>query len=108
MDKEIMKGSIDILLLSMISSREMYGYEIVKVLKEKSDEAYNMSEGTLYPALKRLEKKKWLESYWAEFPSGGRRKYYRMTDDGRNELDRKLGEWNNISNLIKRVSEGLV
>ena len=108
MDKEIMKGSIDILLLSMISSRDMYGYEIVKVLKEKSDDAYNMSEGTLYPALKRLEIKKWLESYWAELPSGGRRKYYRMTDDGRSELNRKLGEWDNISNLIKRVSEGLV
>ncbi|KAA0549813.1 PadR family transcriptional regulator [Bacillus sp. BGMRC 2118] len=103
MDKELMKGSIDILLLSVISGREMYGYEIVKVLKEKSNDLYNMSEGTLYPALKRLEKKKWLESYWAELETG-RRKYYRITDDGRYELDRKLGEWNSISNLIRNVS----
>ena len=57
MDKEIMKGSIDILLLSLLNKRDMYGYEIVKTLKENSNELYNMSEGTLYPALKRLENK---------------------------------------------------
>ncbi len=102
-----MKGSIDILLLAMISSKEMYGYEMVKALKEKSNDLYNMSEGTLYPALKRLEKKKWVESYWLDVPLGGRRKYYRITDDGRKELERKLSEWNNINSLIKSVSGGL-
>ena len=57
MDKEIMKGSIDILLLSLMNKRDMYGYEMVKELKESSKELYSMSEGTLYPALKRLESK---------------------------------------------------
>lgn len=107
MDKEIMKGSIDILLLSLINKRDMYGYEIVKILKENSNDLYNMSEGTLYPALKRLENKEWLESYWGNSESGGRRKYYRITQDGKNELDKKLNEWNQISNLIKVCSEGV-
>lgn len=52
-----MKGSIDILLLSLLAQQEMYGYEMVKTLKETSGDLYNMSEGTLYPALKRMEKK---------------------------------------------------
>lgn len=85
----------------------MYGYEIIKTLKENSKDLYNMSEGTLYPALKRLENKKWLESYWGNSESGGRRKYYRITQDGKKELDKKLSEWNQISNLIKVCSEGV-
>lgn len=107
MDKEIMKGSIDILLLSLLNKRDMYGYEMVKTLKENSNELYNMSEGTLYPALKRLENKDWLQSYWENSKSGGRRKYYRITEGGKKELNKKLQEWTQISNLIKVCSEGM-
>ncbi|WP_100012422.1 PadR family transcriptional regulator [Lentibacillus sediminis] len=106
MDKEIMKGSIDILLLSLMNQRDMYGYEMVKILKENSRELYSMSEGTLYPALKRLENKNLLESYWGSSELGGRRKYYRITLDGKKELSRKLQEWDQINNLIKVCSEG--
>jgi PadR family transcriptional regulator, regulatory protein PadR len=107
MDKEIMKGSIDILLLSLLNKRDMYGYEIVKTLKENSDELYNMSEGTLYPALKRFENKEWVQSYWENSDLGGRRKYYRITQVGKKELSRKLHEWSHINKLIKRCSEGM-
>lgn len=107
MDKEIMKGSIDILLLSLVNRRDMYGYEMVKTLKDISNELYNMSEGTLYPALKRLENKEWLASYWESSESGGRRKYYRITEDGKQVLNKKLKEWNQINNLIKVCSEGM-
>ncbi|TPG67998.1 hypothetical protein EEL31_05100 [Brevibacillus laterosporus] len=55
MNKEILKGSIDLLLLSLISQKEYYGYELGKKIREKSDEVYEIGEGTLYPALKRLE-----------------------------------------------------
>lgn len=57
MDKELMKGSIDLLLLSLLSQKKLYGYEITKILKEMSMGKYQISEGTLYSALKRLEKK---------------------------------------------------
>ncbi len=57
MDREIMKGSIDILLLNLLNGKDMYGYEMVKVLKEKSEQLYSMGEGTLYPGLKRMEKR---------------------------------------------------
>lgn len=106
MDKEMMKGSIDLLLLSLIAQRDAYGYEMTKALKELSDGAYEMSEGTLYPALKRLERKLWVSSYWRE-TEVGRRKYYKMTDSGKKELEKKRKNFDLIQNLVKRSSEGL-
>ncbi|GGB55727.1 PadR family transcriptional regulator [Virgibacillus dakarensis] len=106
MDREIMKGSIDILLLNLLSEKDMYGYEMVKVLKDKSEQLYSMSEGTLYPALKRMEKKNWVCSYWSE-TENGRRKYYKLTDDGSAILEKKLKEWNSIHNLITKTSGNL-
>jgi PadR family transcriptional regulator, regulatory protein PadR len=107
MDKEMLKGSIDLLLLSLISQKDLYGYEIAKILKKSSEQMYEMSEGTLYPALKRLEKKQWVQSYWLETESG-RRKYYRITDLGKLELEKKRKNWSIIENLIRKCSEGLL
>lgn len=106
MDKELMRGSIDILLLSLIEKEDLYGYEIAKRLKEKSDELYSMGEGTLYPALQRLEKKEFIHSYWLNSENGGRRKYYSITDNGRKKLSQKLGEWDLLNKLINNCREG--
>lgn len=107
MDKDLMRGSIDILLLSLIAKKNTYGYEMVKNLKEISDDLYSMSEGTLYPALKRIEKKKWIESYWGDSDTGGRRKYYKITDVGVMELSTKVTEWTKVNNLINACLEGI-
>lgn len=105
MDKELMKGSIDILLLSQLALKDMYGFEIVKSLQAKSNNLYKMSEGTLYPALQRLEQKKYLSSYWGDSQGGGRRKYYSITDYGKKELIKKIEEWNRINELINSCKE---
>ncbi|MFD1040157.1 PadR family transcriptional regulator [Virgibacillus byunsanensis] len=107
MNKDLMRGSIDILLLSLVAKNDTYGYEMVKNLKQSSNELYNMSEGTLYPALKRMEKKDWIESYWGDSETGGRRKYYKITDKGKKELDTKLNEWFEVNNLINVCLEGI-
>lgn len=107
MDKEMMKGSIDLLLLSLIEQRDLYGYEMTKVLKRLSDDTYEMSEGTLYAALKRMERKQFIESYWQE-TENGRRKYYRMTKQGRKELVLKKSNWQWMNDLVKKSSEGLI
>ncbi|MDZ5473597.1 helix-turn-helix transcriptional regulator [Bacillus sp. 31A1R] len=107
MDKEMLKGSIDLLILSLINQRDLYGYEITKILKQLSDEQYEMSEGTLYPALKRLEKQESILSYWSE-TSAGRRKYYRITETGVKELEKKQRNWNLVENLVRKSSEGLI
>lgn len=106
-DKEIMKGSIDILLLSVICQKDSYGYEIVKDLNVKSNNLYNMSEGTLYPALKRLETKGFLECYWVDLENGGRRKYYKITDKGKKELSAKVKDWQKVDSIIRICLEGL-
>lgn len=108
MDKEVMKGSIDILLLSVISKEDMYGYDIVKSLKKTSDDLYTMKEGTLYPALKRLETKGLLSSYWQENEDTHRRKYYQITDEGLKALEQKLKDWHQVNTMILKCSEGTI
>lgn len=103
----MLKGSVDLLLLSLINQRDLYGYEISKLLKQLSEDRYEMGEGTLYPALKRLEKKQWIESYWSE-TSSGRRKYYKITDSGMKELEKKQKDWKLIENLVQKSSESLI
>jgi len=106
LDKEMMKGSIDLLLLSIINQRDLYGYELIQIIKRLSDNTYEMSEGTLYAALKRLERKGFVQSYWKETESG-RRKYYHMTDSGKKELQLKRENWKWMDSLIQRSSESL-
>ncbi len=104
----MMKGSIEILLLSLIEKGDIYGYEMAKRLKEKSNDLYSMGEGTLYPALQRLEKQKFITSYWGNSETGGRRKYYSITEVGKKELSVKLNEWEQLNNLIKACREGFL
>jgi PadR family transcriptional regulator, regulatory protein PadR len=108
MDKELMKGSTEILLLSLIEKEDLYGYEIAKKLKEKSNDLYIMGEGTLYPVLQRLAKKDLIKSYWVDLESGGRRKYYSITEVGKKELIEKLNQWDILNNLIKSCKEELI
>ncbi|WP_066194615.1 MULTISPECIES: PadR family transcriptional regulator [Gracilibacillus] len=105
MDKEMMKGSIDMLLLSLLTNQDLYGYEMTQKLHEFSEESYLMSEGTLYPALKRIERKEWVTSYWSQHGST-RRKYYHLSDKGEKELERKRQEWQSLNNLLDRINEG--
>ncbi|MFD1677948.1 PadR family transcriptional regulator [Alicyclobacillus fodiniaquatilis] len=100
MDKELLKGSIDIILLSLIAKEDQYGYDLAKKVKTLSNDLYEIGEGTLYPALKRLEAKKAIESYWGESDSGGRRKYYRCTKLGFELLDGKIKDWNLLHQII--------
>lgn len=100
-DKELLKGHIDTMILSLLEDRDMYGYEIAKVVHARTDEAFELKEGTLYLSLKRLEKKGSVESYWGdEQGAGGRRKYYRVTADGRSALERKKVEWRLVKQLM--------
>ncbi|MBN2908333.1 helix-turn-helix transcriptional regulator [Polycladomyces sp. WAk] len=82
----------------------MYGYEMAKRIRQQSRDLYEMGEGTLYPALKRLENKGWLTSKWKETDGGKRRRYYSVTEDGRKALTRKLERWHFLRRLILQVS----
>ena len=100
MNKEIMKGAIDILILSILKNQDNYGYEIARVIKDDSHNTYIISEGTLYTALKRLESNNLIESYWNESLSAPKRKYYTITENGCKVLNEKWIEWDQIVRLM--------
>lgn len=107
-DKEILKGYIDSIVLSVLYDEDMYGYLIVKKIKEKSNDEFNIKEATLYVSLKRLEKKGYLKGYWndTEGTSGGRRRYYSITEEGKECFDKSSKEWNEFKKTLNNFMGG--
>jgi len=91
--RELMKGSIDSLLLCLISQQPMYGYQIIKELETKSQGYFKFKEGTLYPALHRLERADLILGKWQSLPSGRQRRYYYITSKGNRVLVAKMNQW---------------
>jgi PadR family transcriptional regulator, regulatory protein PadR len=90
----------------LLHSRDMYGYEIAKLVREKSENQFELKEGTLYLSLKRLEKNKWISSYWGdEQGPGGRRKYYKLTPLGQEGFEAKRAEWQFVKKIIDSFLE---
>lgn len=106
-DKEVLKGYIDSIILSLLYRTDMYGYELIKQVKEESQGSFEIKEGTLYLAFKRLEKNGYAESYWGESHSGGRRKYYHLTNSGKAYLTQKKQEWNFLKGLMDHFLKGV-
>jgi len=106
---ELLKGSTSIILLSLLSEKEMYGYEIADKVQDISEGYLSYKEGTLYPALKRLELTGLVESYWQKSSEGPRRKYYRITSVGKKALADQKEEWNIFQKVMHRiVGDGIV
>ena len=106
---ELIKSNIDSLLLCLVSNQAMYGYQIIKELEERSQGYFKFKEGTLYPALHRLEKSGLIEGKWQVLPSGQQRKYYHITEKGLASLATKRSSWKEFltaMNLIIHVEEG--
>lgn len=107
MNIEIFKGSIDIFILCILNSKISYGYEISKIIKEKSDDSYEIGEGTLYTSLKRLENKKLINSFWEiEKKNNMNRKYYKITDLGKDYLKEKILGIKNFNVLLDKMIGG--
>lgn len=100
--KELLKGTTPTLVLSVLEAKDLYGYKIIKELEIRSENAFEMSEGTLYPILHALEKEKLLSSYWDEV-DGRRRKYYHITKKGLTQLQEKKSEWKSYSTSVNKV-----
>ncbi len=100
--KELIKGSTSLLILSILSRDDLYGYRIIRELEIASEHAFEMTEGTLYPILHALEKEEYLVSYWRAF-DGRNRKYYHITKKGLRELKRQKEEWESFSHSVTKV-----
>ena len=101
-DKSLLTGSMTMLILKLLSEKDMYGYEMIDTLRKKSQNVFELKAGTLYPLLHGLEEKGMLKVYEQEF-LGKTRKYYSITKEGKKLLKSKTDEWNVYSGAIMNV-----
>lgn len=107
LDKSLISGSTTLLILQLLSEKEMYGYEMIDTLKTRSQNVFELKAGTLYPLLHGMEEKGYLESYERAY-QGKTRKYYQITRSGRKYLDKKKKEWETYNQAVRRVLGGAV
>jgi PadR family transcriptional regulator, regulatory protein PadR len=100
---EMLKGNTETLLLALLDLEPMYGYQIVKEMKQRSSGYFDFKEGTLYPALHRLERDLLVDGRWQNTPAGASRRYYFITAKGRQALAERLKEWRRFSRAMDAV-----
>jgi PadR family transcriptional regulator PadR len=102
-DREMLKGSITLLLLNLLSRREMYGYEIIQEASRRSSDVFEFKEGTLYPALHLMEKRGLVQSSWRVGENGRERKYYALTAKGRKRASNAHEEWRMLTLAVNAI-----
>lgn len=102
MSSEMLKGHLDLLLLAVLEDGPLHGYALIEALTERSGGAIELPEGTIYPALHRLERAGLLGSEWSE-ATGRRRRTYALTESGRGSLQTRRAEWGVFKGAIERV-----
>lgn len=101
--QEMIKGTVVPVILKLLSERPMYGYELIKVVNERTSNALQWKEGTLYPWLHRLESEGLVSSAWEGAESGRQRKYYRITRKGSAVLEKALHQWSAVSSAVNAI-----
>lgn len=102
-DRELKRGTLEMIILKLLSERPMYGYELVSTLQARGGDQFQLKEGTLYPVLYRLEKDGFIEPRWETLERGVPRKYYELTKTGRAELQRLVDEWSEFTMTINQL-----
>jgi PadR family transcriptional regulator PadR len=105
-DRELRRGSLELIVLHLLDSGEAYGYEIVTKLTTETNGALGVTDGTLYPVLYRLERAGFVAVRWETPERGVPRKYYRLTESGRDELVRLTHEWQAFASAMAKLLEG--
>jgi PadR family transcriptional regulator PadR len=103
--RELLKGSTDHLILSLLDQEPMYGYQMIKEIGRRSEGYFQFREGTLYPALHRLEKEGLIKGKWERLPSALERRYYHLTELGYRVLNEKRSEWLGFSAAVNLIIE---
>ena len=100
---EMLQGTLDVLVLKTLSWGAMHGYGIARWLQQVTDDVLRIEEGSLYPALHRMERKGWIESEWGLSENNRRAKYYRLTTEGRRQLRADSSTWSAFSAAVSKV-----
>jgi transcriptional regulator len=104
---DLVQGTLDLLILKTISLEPKHGWAIAKRIQQISAEVLQVQQGSLYPALHRLEQAAWIEAKWAETETGRQAKFYSLTVAGRAQLEKELESWARLSNAINLVVEAV-
>ena len=104
LDRELKKGSAELLILSLVEARPRHGYEISKLIEQRSDGAVRFNVASLYPLLYRLEKRGWIQGRSVEKAGQRRRRYYRLTAEGRKVLASQRKGWQVFAAAINRIA----
>jgi PadR family transcriptional regulator len=104
LDRELKKGSAELLILSLVEVRQRHGYEISKLIESRSDGVLKFNVASLYPLLYRLEKRGWIQGRWVEKAGQRRRRYYKLTREGRKVLAAQRSGWEEFVAAINRIT----
>ena len=104
LERELKKGSAELLILTLVETRARHGYEISKLIETRSDGALRFNVASLYPLLYRLEKRGWLKGRWIEKAGQRRRRFYRLTVEGKRVLAAQRTTWQEFVEAINRIT----
>jgi len=100
---DLVQGTLDLLILKTLSLQAMHGWAIAKRIQQISSEVLQVQQGSLYPALHRLEQQGWVKAKWAESETGRKAKFYSLTSAGRKQLEAEAADWKRLSTAINMV-----
>ena len=100
---DLVQGTLDLLILKTISLEPKHGWAIAKRIQQVSHEALQVQQGSLYPALHRLEDRGWIASFWGTSENNRRARYYRLTPKGRKQLEAQTTRWDEIVRAVNRI-----
>ena len=100
---DLVQGTLDLLILKILALEPMHGWAISQRLRQISQDALQVSDGSLYPALHKLEQEGWIKAEWRTSDLGRRAKYYKLTRPGRKQLERESANWERLSTAISAV-----
>ena len=103
LSKDLVAASATPMILAILEEQDSYGYAIIKKVKEISGDEIKWTDGMLYPVLHRLEKQKWISSYWQKSQTGRKRKYYRITREGVSNLGNIKEQWQLVNNTLNKI-----
>ena len=104
---DLLQGTLDLLILKTLSSGAMHGYRIASRIRDLSDEVLRIEEGSLYPALYRMEQKGLIESEWGLTDNNRQAKFYKLTRKGRREMEEEADSWKRLSTAVSRVLKAI-
>jgi PadR family transcriptional regulator PadR len=102
---DLLQGTLDLLILKTLRRESLHGWGISKRILELSDDVLSVQQGSLYPALHRLEQQGWIEAEWKDTELGRSAKFYSLTREGKKQLERELESWKRLSTAVELLLE---